>query len=246
MGVGEVETVQGLDTSRPHPARVYDCWLGGKDNYAVDRAVAQQTVELAPETLRSVRDNRAFLHRAVRYLAEEVGIDQFIDIGSGLPTMENTHEVAQRYRSGARVVYVDNDPVVFAHGNALLATNGHTRVIQADLRDPDQILGHREICSLIDPGRPVAILLVAVLHFLGDADDPYAIVARLREAAAPGSHLVVSHLTGDCDPAKGREAVKIWERARAAVVPTLRTRRQVEGLLDGLDVVDPGVVPIDD
>jgi hypothetical protein len=234
-----------LNVSVPHPARVYDCWLGGKDNYAPDRAVAEETVRLAPETLRSVRDNRAFLRRAVRYLAGE-GIGQFIDIGSGLPTMDNTHEVAQRANPDARVVYVDNDPVVRTHGAALLETDDRTRVIQADLRDPRQILDHPGLVELIDPCEPVGILLVAVLHFLSDADDPYGVVAYLRDEMALGTHVVISHLTGDRDPAKGAEAVGIWERANAPVVPVMRTREEIGRFFDGFALVEPGVVPVGD
>jgi SAM-dependent methyltransferase len=178
--------------------------------------------------------------RTVHSPAEEVGVRQFIDIGSGLPTMENTHEVAQRVAPAARVVYVDNDPVVSAHGQALLATGGNTRVIQADLRRPQEILDHPGL-DLIDPFEPVAILLVAVLHFLAEEDDPYAVVAHLRDAVAPGSHLVVSHLSGDRDPVKAGEAVGIWERAKAPVVPTMRSKDQVRG---GFALVEPGVVPI--
>ncbi|HEU5161272.1 MAG TPA: SAM-dependent methyltransferase [Streptosporangiaceae bacterium] len=232
-----------LRTHIPHPARVYDYWLGGKDNFAADREVAEKTLVVAPETARSARSNRAFLRRAVR-LAAEAGIRQFLDIGSGLPTMDNTHEVAHETAATARVVYVDNDPIVSAHGRALLTDAGSTTVVQADLRDPDSILRHDEVRRLLDLGRPVALLLLGILHFIPDEDGPYEIVTRLRAAMVPGSYLIFSHLTGDADPIKAEEAMDVW-RQSPGTPPTLRDRAQVERFFDGFDILEPGIVPPD-
>jgi hypothetical protein len=227
----------------PHPARVYDYWLGGKDNFAADREVAQKTLVVAPETASSVRSNRAFLRRAVR-LAAQAGIQQFLDIGSGLPTMENTHEVARGAVADARVVYVDNDPMVSVHGRALLARDGSTTVVQADVRDPDSILQHGDVRRLIDFDRPVALLLLGIIHFVPDGDDPYRIVERLREAITPGSYLIFTHLTGDADPVKAEEAMDVW-RQSPGTPPTLRNRTQAERFFDGFDILEPGIVPPD-
>jgi len=232
-----------LKTHIPHPARVYDYWLGGKDNFAADREVAEKTLVVAPETPRSARSNRAFLHRAVR-LAAQAGISQFLDIGSGLPTMDNTHEVAQGTAPTARVVYVDNDPIVNAHGRALLAETGSTTVVQADLRDPDSILHHAEVQRMLDFDRPVALLLLGVVHFVTDDEDPYGVVARLRAAMVPGSYLIFSHLTGDADPIKAEEAMDVWRQSPGRP-PTLRNHAQVEGFFDGFDILEPGVVSPD-
>jgi hypothetical protein len=232
-----------LKTHIPHPARVYDYWLGGKNNFAADREVAEKTLAVAPETSQSARSNRAFLRRAVR-LAAEAGIHQFLDIGSGLPTMENTHEVAQKAAPTARVVYVDNDPIVSAHGRALLADSGPTTVVQADLRDPDSILHHGEIRRLVDFDRPVALLLLGIVHFVADEEDPYGIVKRLYAALAPGTYLIFSHLTGDADPVKAEEAMDVWRRSPGRP-PTLRDRAQVAGFFDGFDILEPGIVPPD-
>jgi O-methyltransferase involved in polyketide biosynthesis len=236
----------GIDTGIPHPARAFDYWLGGKDNYEPDREMAEQVIAIAPEMPRTVRGSRAFLQRAVRSLAE-AGIRQFIDVGSGLPTMENTHEVAQLAAPGTRVAYIDNDPAVVAHANALLAGTdaGPARIIQADLRQTDAMLAHPDLRALIDLGQPVAVLLVAVLHFITDDEDPYGAVALLRDAIAPGSYLVLAHLTGDADPSRGEYAVQAWQHARTTPAPILRDREQVGRFLDGLDLLDPGIVPVD-
>jgi hypothetical protein len=238
----EIKT-SDLKTHIPHPARVYDYWLGGKDNFAADREVAEKTLAVAPETSQSVRSNRAFLRRAVR-LAAEAGVHQFLDIGSGLPTMENTHEVAQKTAPTARVVYVDNDPIVSAHGRALLTDSRSTTVVQADLRDPESILQHDEVRRLVDFDRPVALLLLGILHFVADEEDPYGIVARLRAAMVPGSYLIFSHLTGDADPVKGEEAMDVWRRS-PGTPPTLRDRAQAERFFAGFDILAPGIVPPD-
>src|SRR5262245_14518080 len=191
-----------LKTHIAHPARVYDYWLGGKDNYAADREVAERALTVVPDVPSNARANRQFLKRAVRLAAEE-GIDQFLDLGSGLPTAENTHEIAQRVRPGARVVYVDNDPIVRVHGQALLANTSTTTVVQADVREPETILNHPRVTELIDFGRPLAVLLLGVLHFVANEENPYGIMSRFRDAMAGGSYVIFSHITADTDPAIG-------------------------------------------
>jgi len=192
----------GIDVTVPTTARIYDYWLGGQDNFAADRVAALAITEVAPEARLMAVENRGFLRRAVRFLAAEAGITQFLDIGTGLPTQGNVHQVAQEVNAGARVVYVDNDPMVLAHSRAL-KTGGSTVVIQADLREPRTILDHASTRKLIDFTQPLAVLLVAVLHFISDDDDPAAIVATIRETLPPGSYLVISHVTGDMRPLPG-------------------------------------------
>ncbi len=181
----------GIDTSRPNPARIYDALLGGKDNFPADRDAAEAILDVAPPARRGAKENRAFLQRAVRYLAREAGIRQFLDIGTGLPTQGNVHQIAQAIAPDARVAYVDHDPVVHVHANALLADNTTTVAVLADLREPEVILGHPEVRRVLDFTRPLAVLLVAVLHFLRDEEDPAGIVARLRDAMAPRNYVVI-------------------------------------------------------
>jgi hypothetical protein len=196
----------GIDTRAPNPARIYDYLLGGKDHYPADRQAAEAVLAVAPQAREGARENRAFLQRAVRYLAE-AGVRQFLDIGTGLPTQGNVHQVAQAVMPEARVVYVDHDPVVHTHANALLTNNSPTTVaVIGDLREPEAILDHPEVRRLLDFTRPIAVLLVAVLHFIRDAEDPAGIVTRLRDAMAPGSYLVVSHATGDFHPHVGAKS----------------------------------------
>src|SRR6266487_6448051 len=194
--MSEREAPRGIDTSVAHSARIYDWWLGGKDNFAADRELGQRIVDLVPMTRASCRANRAFLHRAAGMVAK-AGVCQFLDLGAGLPTVENTHTVVQRVNRANGVVYVDYDPLVVAHARALLAGNGPTIAVQADIRDPEAILTDSEVTGFLDVTRPVCVLAVAVLHFVTDAEDPYAVVDRLRRAMAPGSYLVISHITGD-------------------------------------------------
>jgi SAM-dependent methyltransferase len=232
-----------IDRSRPHSARMYDYFLGGKDNYAVDRETAQAAVKSWPAVRTAVRENRAFLGRAVRYLVREAGIRQFLDIGAGLPSADNVHEVAQSVTPQARVVYVDNDPIVLAHGRALLESTpqGRTAYIQADLREPDRILADTVLGQTLDLGEPVALMLVAILHFLVDADDPGAIIRTLLGALAPGSYLVASHVTAEHDPA----GVGGLERTyRAGGIPAqARTAAHFSKLaFTGLRLIEPGVV----
>lgn len=230
-----------FDTSVAHSARIYDWWLGGKDNFAADRELGQKIVDMVPMTPASARANRAFLHRAAGHLAAQ-GVHQFLDLGAGLPTADNTHAVVQRVDPDNRVVYVDYDPVVIAHARALLATTGPISVIQADIRDPDAILAHPEVTAVIDFTRPVCVLAVAVLHFFDESQDPYAIVARLRRAMVPGSHLVLSHITGD-GAGEAKDVVSLM-RQRMADPPTLRSHAEVSRFFDGFKLVDPGVVPV--
>ncbi|QMU80016.1 SAM-dependent methyltransferase [Streptacidiphilus sp. PB12-B1b] len=226
----------------PHPARIYDWLLGGKDHFPSDRAAGERLVAADPAMRRAARANRAFLQRAVRYLASE-GVDQFLDIGTGIPSAGNTHEIAQSVDPRARVMYVDNDPVVLAHARALMAGPGHgeTRVLQADLREPGAILAAPDVRALLDFGRPVALLLVGILHFVPDSDEPYAIVAELLDALAPGSHLVLTHGTGDfIDQDAGERAVAAYAKSSAPV--TGRSRAEVSRFLDGLEPLPPGIV----
>jgi hypothetical protein len=241
----------GINTSVPNPARIYDYLLGGKDNYPADREVAEQVVAIAPVTREVVRDNRAFLRRAVSFLTREAGIRQFIDLGSGLPTHGNVHEIAQAIAPDARVVYVDNDAMVVTHSRALLAGD-NTIAVQADLREPDGILGHPEVRKLIDFDRPVALLLLAILHFVPDEQDPWGVVACFRDALPPGSYLAVSHGTRDIPERHdmtpeqmaemGTRVERLYQLPTASVVN--RPRAQVERFFDGFDLVDPGLVEI--
>jgi hypothetical protein len=240
-----------INTSVPNPARIYDYLLGGKDNYPADREVADQVVAIAPVARDVVQDNRAFLRRAVRFLTREAGIRQFIDLGSGLPTQGNVHEIAQTIAPEARVVYVDNDAMVVTHSRALLAGD-NTLAVQADLREPGATLGHPEVRELIDFDQPIALLLVAILHFLPDDQDPLGIVARFREALPAGSYLAISHGTRDV-PARpdmsaeamtemGARVERLYQQTTASIVT--RSRAQVERFFDGFELVDPGLVEI--
>jgi SAM-dependent methyltransferase len=199
----EAGTIPGIDFSMPHSARMYDYYLGGKDHFAVDRKTADLAMQSWPAVRVAVRENRKFLARTVSYLAGEVGIRQFLDIGTGLPSANNVHEVAQRIAPDSRVVYTDNDPLVLTHARALLASSpaGRTAYIEADLREPEKILANPVVRETLDFGEPVALVLVAILHFIADEEDPGAIVASLLRALPPGSYLVASHVTPEHDPA---------------------------------------------
>ncbi|MFI9272370.1 SAM-dependent methyltransferase [Kitasatospora sp. NPDC052896] len=226
----------------PHPARMYDYYLEGKDHFPADRAAAERVLALGPMVRISARANRAFLRRAVRQLAE-LGVDRFLDIGTGIPTAGNTHEVAREVNPDARVVYVDNDPIVLAHSRALLAGSapGRASVVAGDLRDPAALLTEPRIRALLAEGRPVALLLLAVLHFVEDADGPRAIVRRLVEALPPGSYLALSHATGDFVPERERGRGPAIYRATSAPL-ALRGKDDVAGFFDGLQLLDPGLV----
>jgi len=233
-----------LQTDRPHPARVYDYLLGGKDNFAADRAAAQAGLQANPNSRVPPRENRAFLGRAVRYLAGQAGIDQFLDIGTGIPTSPNVHELAQQINPAARIVYVDNDPIVLAHARALLRGGpaGRTAYIDADVRDTAAVLGAPDLLATLDLDRPVALLLLAVLHFVGDADDPYGVARRLVDALPSGSYLALSHLTGDFDPAAWEGVAAVFRRS--GVTMQVRSLAEVTRFFDGLELVEPGVVSL--
>jgi hypothetical protein len=239
-GRDDLRPSAGIDAGTPNPARIYDYLLGGKDNYPVDRDAAEAILGVAPQARQGARENRAFLQRAVRFLAAEAGIRQFLDIGTGLPTQGNVHEIAQAVASDARVVYVDHDPVVHIHASALLADNAKTVAVLADLREPEVILGHPQVRRVLDFTRPVAVLLVAVLHFLRDGEEPAGVVARLRQAMAPGSFLVVSHATADFQPDVAAKVTDVYRRASAPLV--LRSRSEIGRFFEGFDVVAPGLV----
>src|SRR5487761_252813 len=231
----------GIDITRPHPARMYDYYLGGKNHWAVDSEAAKKILAVAPEVRAIAQANRAFLRRAVRYLARDRGITQFLDVGTGIPTSPNVHETAAAYVTTPKVVYADNDPVIHAHANALLTGTGATRIVLADLRDPHKILA--EAKDFLDFTRPVGLLLVAVLHFIPDTDDPVGIVAALRDALAPGSCLALSHGTTDFHPADVvGSAAAAYENAAAPLV--LRPRATIEVFLDGLNFQEPGLVQV--
>ncbi|MBL1065893.1 SAM-dependent methyltransferase [Streptomyces sp. 7-21] len=233
-----------LRTDRPHSARMYDYLLGGKEHYTVDAEAAEKALQVFPMLRTAARENRKFLGRAVRYLAKEAGIRQFLDLGSGLPTAENVHQVAQRVIPDARVVYVDNDPIVLVHGNALLARDASTCVVQGDIREPRAVLEHPETQGLIDFDEPVAVLAVAVLHFVGDDEDPDGIVRTLREAVCPGSHLILSHATADLAP---EAALGVQEAYRVQGVPlTLRSKERFTEFFAGTELIDPGVQVVSD
>jgi hypothetical protein len=233
-----------FNTGVAHPARVYNYWLGGKDNYAADRVLGDAVIEVVPSTRTAVRANRAFLGRAVRYLTGEAGIRQFLDIGTGIPAAANVHEVAQTAAPESRVLYVDNDPIVLAHARALMTSHpaGATAFIQADLREPHGILADPELRATLDLGRPVALMLIAVLHFLTEQENPLAIVAELIDALPSGSYLTISHLTADFDPQEAAAGRAAGQRSGVTYVP--RSRAEVAEFFTGLDLVDPGVVPL--
>ena len=230
-----------INTSQPHTARIWNYWLGGKDNYEVDRAAGDQIRRLHPGIGEYARADRLFLGRAVRYLVEEAGIRQFLDIGTGLPTADNTHEVAQRLAPEARIVYVDNDPLVLAHARALLTSTpeGRTDYLDEDLRNVDAILEHAS--KTLDFSEPVALILLGVVIFIGDDEDPYSLVRRLVDALPAGSHLVLSHTITSPSMPDVDEAVKFWNEHGTPKL-TQRSPEDVTRFFDGLELLEPGVV----
>ena len=234
-----------IDTSKPHSARIYDYFLGGENHFAVDREVAEKSIASHPTARIGAREQRAFLGRAVRYLAGEAGISQFLDIGTGLPTTDNVHEVAQAIVPSARVVYVDNDPLVLAHARALLTSSaeGRTAYIHADLRSPEEILAGPVVREVLDFSRPVGLILVGVLHFLEDKDEPRQIITTLLDALRPGSYLVASHLNPEHDPAGVAAGMRAYRAGGVAV--RARNSRELTALaFSGLELVPPGVVSV--
>lgn len=237
----------GIDPNIPSVARVYDFFLGGKDNFEVDRKVAEHALRITPDGPAAGQANRAFLRRVIRFLVSEAGIDQFLDIGSGLPTQGNVHEVATEQNPKAQVVYVDNDPIVLTHGRALLAAEGTATVIQADIREPQVILNHPDVRRFLDFDRPIGLLLFAILHHLGDDEDPKAVAAALIDALPSGSYVAISHFRdpGERDPEgsrKAREVERIFNESLGT--GRWRTDDEILSFADGLTVLEPGLVPL--
>jgi hypothetical protein len=233
--------VPDFEVNTPHIARIYDYWLGGKDNFEADRTAAELALAATPTIVPGVRANRRFLGRAVRYMAAEHGIRQFLDIGTGIPTSDNTHEVAQRLTPQARVVYVDNDPIAAVHARALLtSTTGPTAYIDADAREVGRIL--EEAARTLDFGQPVGVMLIAILHCVPDEDNPGQLVRDLMAAAAPGSFLAITHPARDQLAVATKAEESLTKSMRQKV--TFRTRDEVAGFFAGLDLVEPGVVPV--
>ncbi|GAA2364327.1 SAM-dependent methyltransferase [Dactylosporangium salmoneum] len=230
-----------LQTDRPHPARVYDFLLGGKDNFPADRAAGEAGLKANPNSRIPPRENRKFLRRVVEHLAAEHGVRQFLDIGTGIPTSPNVHEVAQAVAPESRIVYVDNDPIVLAHARALLTSKpeGRTEYIDADLRDVDRIVGSERLREVIDFDQPVALMLIAIMHFVGDADRPYEIVSRLVDALPSGSFLALSHLTSDFDAAAWARVAEIY--AKQGVTMQVRPHDDIARFFTGLELLEPGL-----
>ncbi len=233
---------RNIDTTVPHIARIYNYWLGGKDNYAVDREAAEKVIAATPTVRPGVVANRAFLGRAVRHMAIEGGIRQFLDIGTGIPSASNTHEVAQSVAPESRVVYVDNDPIVLAHARALLtSTTGPTSYIDADARDTDTILA--EAARTLDFSQPIGLMLIAILHCVPDEDDPYGLVRALVDAVPAGSYLAISHPASDQVPEHAAKAEAALTRSMRQKV-TFRSHEQVSRFFGGTELIDPGVVAL--
>ena len=232
-----------IDTSAPHPARVYDYWLGGKDNFEADRQAAEAAMEIFPYTVQSARACRRYLARVVRFLAAEAGVRQSLDLGTGLPSADNVHEVAQAAAPDSRIVYVDNDPIVLVHARALLTSSpeGETHYVDADLRDTKQVLAQAR--EMLDFSQPVAVMLLAVLHFVTDEQAPAEIIRSVMEPLAPGSYLALGHHTADIFP-ELEEFAQYLSRLNPEYRATLRTRDQVAALFGDLELVPPGLVQI--
>jgi len=231
------EAPVGVDPTTPTTARLYDYYLGGSANFAADRAMARRMYEFVPEVSEGAWANRGFHQRAALWMAER-GVRQFLDIGAGLPTQGNTHEVVLKYAPEAKVVYVDKDPMVFAHAAALLTGGASTAFVQADLRDPDAVLGNPDLLKLIDFAEPVGLLMTAVMHFVAEADDPWALVGRYVAALAPGSYLALSHLTLDSKPRRAVEGgSELYERTPENVA--LRSKSDIARFFDGLEIEPP-------
>jgi S-adenosyl methyltransferase len=229
-----------IDTSTPNVARIYDYLLGGKDNFGADREAAKRLIEAIPDVAAIARDNRSFLGRAVRYLATEGGVRQFLDLGGGLPTQANVHELAQGVATGVRVVYVDNDPVVASHGRALLASGDQVAMVLADLRDPASILGHPDVARLLDLSQPVAVLCTSTLHFVEDEAEPHKVIAEYRDHLPAGSYLAITHGTREEDPeGEGDKAQGVYRQASSQL--HVRPLPEVLRFFDGFELVEPGL-----
>ena len=241
----EPRSLTGLDTSKAHVARVYDYWLGGKDNFEADRAYGDDLEKRVPSIRLTARMNRLFLGRAVRFLTADAGIRQFLDIGTGLPTANNTHQVAQGIAPDSRVVYTDNDPLVLVHARALLTSSaaGRTAYIDADVRNPPAILKAQELADTLDLTQPVAVMLIAVLHLVTDDDIAYPAINTIVDAMPSGSYLVISHATGDFWPQEQVDAANATNRAHN-VDFRFRSQAEVARFFDGLDLIEPGIVPV--
>ena len=239
-------TADQIDTSQPHPARMYDYYLGGRDNYEIDRMAADRIISVMPGIIAGARENRAFLRRAVRAVVAEHGIRQIIDIGTGIPTSPNTHEVAQAIAPETRVVYLDNDPIVGVHANARLTGAGHTKFLLGDVRQPSSIMAQLHDDELIDFNQPVALVLVALMHFLTDADGPYEIAAELYDALPSGSYVVLTHATAvDVTPEVSEPMAELLDIYKnSAAILTLRSYEQVLGFFAGLELLEPGLVGV--
>ncbi len=229
----------GTDPDKPNAARVYDYYLGGSHNFEVDRRMARKAMEMWPDLPLIMRANRAFLRRGVQYVAEQ-GVSRFLDIGSGIPTFGAVHEIAREIEPQAQVVYVDRDPVAAAHGRLLLADDPLSHVVEADLRDPARLLAEPAVEELLRPGEPVALLLVAVLHFITDDEDPDGLVRQLREALPPGSYLVLSHASLEGRPDQAGPHQDLYRNTPTPL--TMRNRERITAFFDGFDLVEPGVV----
>ncbi|WP_285687866.1 SAM-dependent methyltransferase [Actinoplanes sp. NBRC 103695] len=237
-----------IDVTVPHPARRYDYWLGGKDNFAADRESGDRIAEAYPDIVTSVRENRRYMHRVVRYLAAEAGITQFLDVGTGIPTEPNVHQIAQGITPAARVVYVDNDPLVMVHNRALMigTPEGVTGYVEGDLRDPGRILANSTVHDTFDFGKPIAVLLIAVLHFLDDDQQAYSIMSELVDRLPPGSYVAISQATYDPLPEETLERLRVLaERGKDGPFRP-RTRNEFEKFFNGLSLVDPGVCSLVD
>jgi len=234
------QAASGVDTTVPNVARIYDYLLGGKDNFAADRETAERLIAAIPDVAAIARDNRSFLGRVVRYLAVQAGIRQFLDLGSGLPTQANVHELAQGVVPDVRVAYVDHDPVVASHGRALFASGDRVAMALADLRDPAGVVEHPDVADLLDWTQPVAVLCTSTLHFVADEDEPHKIIAEYRGHMAPGSYLVITHGTMEEDPAGELDkATGAYRRASAQL--HLRPLADVRRFFDGFELVEPGL-----
>jgi len=241
QGQGAKAEPVDLNTDRPHPARVYDYMLGGKDNFAADRKAAEEALAVNPTGRAGPLENRAFMVRAVRYLTAQAGIRQFLDIGTGIPTSPNVHEVAQSSAPSSRIVYADNDPIVLAHARALMSSTpeGKTLYIDGDMREPDSILGVPALSGVLDLGQPVGLMLIAVLHLIEDVQEAYGYLRRYVAAVPPGSYLVLTHLSDELAPERLRKVSESFRQRGMTLVP--RSKAEIERFFDGLDLVEPGV-----